>query len=550
MPRPAAELLVETLERLGVKHVFGIPGAKIDAVYNALKDSSIRVIVCRHEQNAAFMAGACGRLTGEPGVVIVTSGPGVGNLTTGLLTANTEGDPVVAIGGNAPRVMLHKASHQSAANVKLLEAATKFTQEVYEPDDISAAVVNAYRVAKAPRSGATFISIPMDVSHAETDVTAIEVPDVEHATLALPATLEKAAALINGAKAPVLFLGNEASKPENSAAINELLASRPMPVVMTFQACGSLTRESVQYFCGRLGLFKNQPGDKLLDVADVIITVGFDPVEYDPEEWNRHPQSNAILHINYTMADVHQTFQPRLEVLGDISANLRSLIPLLGELPPMENYADIKRAYDEFFHPPKAEIDTTAKIHPLRMVRKIQEQTTQDTIIACDIGSHATWFSRYFRSYLPHQMLISNGQQTLGVALPWAMAAKLNHPQKRVIAIIGDGGFLFSAAELETAVREKLNFIAFVMDSASYDMVAAQEIKKYQRSSGIDLGEYDVIKYAEAFGAKGYRLDDSSKFDEIMQEACQQTVPVLIQVPMDYSDNVDLYVDFDHVKTH
>jgi acetolactate synthase-1/2/3 large subunit len=338
------------------------------------------------------------------------------------------------IGGNASRVMLHKESHQSAANIKLLEGATKFNQEVYQADDMSAAAVNAYRAAKAPKSGATFISIPLDVSHEETKVSVVQVPDVEYATLALPSTLEQATSLLNHAKAPVLFLGNEASKAENSAAINELLAAHPMPVVMTFQACGSLTEESADCFFGRLGLFKNQPGDKILDQADVIVAVGYHPLEYDPEEWNTTGQDKQIIHINYTMADIHQKFQPRLEVLGDISANLRNMLPLLGSLPPMENYAALKEEYEKFVHSPKSKIDSKGKIHPLRFIQKLQEHTTKDTIIACDIGSNGTWMSRYFRSYHPHQMLISNGQQTLEVAVPWAMAAKLTHPDKTVIA--------------------------------------------------------------------------------------------------------------------
>jgi acetolactate synthase-1/2/3 large subunit len=347
-----------------------------------------------------------------------------------------------------------------------------------------------------------------------------------------------------------LFLGNEASKAKNSAAINELLAARPMPVVMTFQACGSLTGESAACFFGRLGLFKNQPGDKILDQADVIVAVGYNPFEYDPEEWNITGQDKQIIHINYTMADIHQKFQPRLEVLGDISANLRNMLPLLGSLPSMEHYTALKEEYEKFVNSPKSKIDSKGKIHPLRFIHKLQEHTTKDTIITCDIGSNATWISRYFRSYLPHQMLISKGQQTLGVAVPWAMAAKLTHPDKTVIATVGDGGFLFSANELETAVREKLNFIAFVLDSASYDMAASQEMNKYQRESGVKLGEYDVVKFAEAFGAKGYLLDDSSKFDEVMKEALKQTVPVLIQVPMDYSDNFRLYQEIDTNQGH
>ena len=543
-----AQLLVQTLEKLGVRFVFGLPGAKIDAVFDALVDSDIRLIVCRHEQNAAFMAGAHGRLTGEPGVALVTSGPGVSNLITGMLTANTEADPMIAIGGNASRTMLYKESHQSASNTKLLEGATKFCQEVYLPDNISATVVNAFRTATAPKSGAAFISLPMDVSREHVMASVVDVPTVEHATLALPKTLQQAADLINAAKRPVMLLGNEASKAENAAAINAFLKAHPLPVVMTYQASGSLREESVHCFFGRLGLFRNQPGDQLLQQSDMILAVGYNPFEYDPEEWSPIGTIPPLIHINYSMADIHQCFQPRLEVLGSISDNLKQLSSLIDKLPDMGNYADIKAQYESLLHSEKSATDTTETIHPLRFIRKLQEHTTSKTIVASDMGSHSVWMSRYYRTFEPRHFMISNGQQTLGVAIPWAMTAKLLYPDHTIIATMGDGGFLFSANELETAVREKLHFIVFILDSQSYDMVAAQEITKYDRSSGVQLGSFDVVRYAEAFGAIGYRLDDSARFDELMTKALAQSVPVLIHIQVDYSDNLALYQEIDISK--
>lgn len=544
-----AQLLVKCLEALEVKIIFGIPGAKIDAVFDALVDSPIRLILCRHEQNACFMAAAHGRLTGEPGVVLVTSGPGVANMLTGLLTATTEGDPVVAIGGNVSRRMLHKASHQAAPNVKLMEGATKSSREIYLAEEIPEIIVNAFRIAKAPRRGACFLSLPMDVSHEQTSTGIVDVGELDYSGLASEAVLKRAAAHINQAKSPVLLLGEEASQPATAKAIHDFLTAHKLPVVSTFQAAGVICKEYLDLFFGRVGLFNNQPGDKILQQADVVIAIGYDPVEYDPETWNNGDRK-YIVHIDHVMSDIHLAYQTDVEVLGGVAQNLRALKPLLSDLPPMDRYKPVRKEYEDFLFNPKALLDCQGKIHPIRFIHQLHEYLDENTIVACDIGTHGMWMSRYFLSHVPHQLLISNGQQTLGVALPWAMAAKLAHPEKTVLATVGDGGFLFSATELETAVREKLHFILFVWDSGGYDMVMEQQMMKYDRKSGVDLGYYDVVKFAEAFGAKGYLLDDSRKFDAIMKQALADEGPVLVHMPVDYSDNLELFLTTDPNAGH
>jgi len=549
MAQSGAQLLVKCLEALEVKFVFGIPGAKIDAVFDALADSPIRLILCRHEQNACFMAAAYGRLTGEPGVVLVTSGPGVGNMLTGLLTATTEGDPVVAIGGNVSKRMLHKASHQAAQNVKLMEGAAKSSQEIYLADEIPEAIVNAFRTAKAPRRGACFLSLPVDVSHEQTSAGIIEVGEIDHASHASTTALTRAAALINQAKIPVLLLGEEASQPSTAGAIHDLLTVHKLPVISTFQAAGVVCKEYLDLFFGRVGLFDNQPGDKILQQADVVIAIGYDPVEYDPEVWN-NGDSKHIIHIDHVMSDIHLAYQTDVEVLGGVAQNIRALLPLLSDLPPMLQHKSVRDEYEDYFRNPKAQQDCSGKIHPLRFIHLLHEYLDENKIVACDVGTNGMWMSRYFLSHIPHQLLISNGQQTLGVALPWAMAAKLTHPEKTVLATAGDGGFLFSATELETAVREKLHFILFVWDDGGYDMVKEQQLMKYNRRSGVDLGYCDIVKFADAFGAKGYRLDDSTEFDAIMEQALAEEGPVLIHMPVDYSDNMELFLTTDPNAGH
>ncbi|MDP3558752.1 MAG: acetolactate synthase AlsS [Legionellaceae bacterium] len=537
-----AALVVKCLEAHGVEYVFGIPGAKIDAVFNALLDSSIQIIICRHEQNAAFMAAAYGRLTGKPGVVLVTSGPGVSNLATGLLTATTEGDPIVAIGANVPRSMVLKESHQNTDNVLLMRPVTKSSVEALLAQNIPEILVNAFRIATAPRSGACFISLPQDVLLEETNALVIEMPPKISYGATHQSTLISVASLINQAKFPVLLLGQEASRPENTKAVRQLLEKTQLPTIGTFQAAGVVSRALLPCFAGRVGLFRNQPGDQLLNKADVVITLGFNPVEYDPEIWNAGGQK-MIVHVDYMPAKIRETYQPKYEVLGDIEVNIEALMQLLSADKQQQNQKNVQpfsEAYQKIIHS-GSHGSKGHLMHPLHFIHELRETLDDSAFVVCDIGSVYMWMARYFLSYEPHHLLFSNGQQTLGVALPWAMATSLVHPDKRIISLSGDGGFLFSAMELENAVRHQQNFVHFVWTDGSYDMVKEQELMKYKRRSGVDLGPVNLEYFAKAFGAKGYTLKNPADFKPLLQEVFAQKGPVLVDIPIDYSDNTALF---------
>ncbi len=541
----AAQLVVKCLEAHGVEFVFGIPGAKIDGVFNALNDSSIRLIICRHEQNAAFMAAAYGRLTGKPGVVLVTSGPGVANLATGLLTATTEGDPLVALGGSVSRSSHLREAHQNVNNVELMEPVTKSSTEVTSAENISEAITNAFRAASTLRRGASFISLPQDVLAEKTAVVPIKNIASPMYGAAHSELIIKAAKLINAAKMPVFLLGQEASRAENAKVIRTLLHEKPFPVVGTFQAAGTIPRDLQYLFIGRVGLFKNQPGDVLLEQADVVVTVGYNPVEYDPEIWNRRGKA-TVIHLAYRAADIHLTYQPEIELIGEIAETIKALQPQLVKRTNIPEIPEIKRLHDALFQQIEHGKSLQGKnglIHPLRFIHELRTAIDDEVIIMCDIGTVYMWMARYFMSYEPRHLLFSNGQQTLGVALPWAIAAKLAYPHKKIISISGDGGFLFSSMELETAVREKCNFVHFVWTDGSYNMVLEQEVIKYKRKSGVELGTINLLDYAHAFGAKGFELTKPEDFSEILQEAFAQKCPVLINVPIDYSENPGLFID-------
>ncbi len=541
-----ADLIVDSLINHDVKYVFGIPGAKIDRVFDTLEDKGPELIVARHEQNATFMAQAVGRITGEPGVVIATSGPGISNLATGLVTATDEGDAVLAIGGQVKRGDLLKRAHQSMNNVAMLEPITKYSAEVHDPNTLSETVANAYRLAKSGKPGASFISIPQDVTDSPVSVKAIKPLSAPKLGSASVLDINYLAQAINNAVLPVLLLGNGASSEGVTAAVRRLLDAVKLPVVETFQGAGIVSRElEDETFFGRVGLFRNQPGDMLLKRADLVIAIGYDPIEYEARNWNAEISARIIV-IDVEQAEIDTYFQPERELIGDMAHTLDLLLPAIKgyELPEgskeylkglrnnIENVSDVKFDRDS----------AHGLVHPLDLIDVLQENTTDDMTVTVDVGSHYIWMARYFKSYEARHLLFSNGMQTLGVALPWAISAALLRPNTKVISVSGDGGFLFSAQELETAVRLHLPIVHIIWNDGKYNMVEFQEEMKYGRSSGVDFGPVDFVKYAESFGAKGYRVDSKDSFEETLKQALidAENGPLLIDVPIDYKDNVTL----------
>jgi acetolactate synthase-1/2/3 large subunit len=540
--KTGARIVVESLERHGVTHVFGIPGAKIDKVFDTLKSSSIETVVCRHEQNAAFIAGGIGRLTGRAGVAIATSGPGVSNLTTGLATANSEGDPIVALGGSVATSQSLKQIHQTLQAVSLLRPVTKFCAEAGSPESIGEVMANAFRAAESDRPGAAFVNLPKDIMEGEAKSEALDVPASPRFGPGSRDSLVDAAAIINGARRLVVLLGLLASRPENADAIRGFLRKTGLPVVGTFQAAGTVSADLFKNFAGRIGQLDNTPGDELLAMADVIITVGYDPVEYDPSIWN-HSRSARIIHIDTTRADVDNFYSPVVEVLGDIAASLTDLADLVS---PLVLAPDVERYLSALASKRAQRIEnacryTESPIHPLRIVAELQKRLTDDVTLCLDMGSFHLWIAHFLFSFRARQILISNGQQTLGVALPWGIASCLVRPNEKTLSISGDGGFLFSAMELETAVRLKLNLVHMIWIDGTYDMVAVQEQPKYKRTSGVDFGPVDVVKYAEAFGAVGFMVDTPDQIGPTLKKAFEITGPVLIGIRVDYRDNHKLF---------
>jgi acetolactate synthase I/II/III large subunit len=542
----SAQRALETLSAYGVQYIFGVPGAKIDPVYDALADVGPQLVVCRHEQNAAFMAAAVGRLTGTPGVALVTSGPGTTNLATGLITATTEQDPMVAICGAVARADRLKRTHQTMDAVAALRPFTKYTGEVNDPDNVPEAVANAIRAALAAPRGAAAVVLPSDVSTAATSAAIVAPSPVPPLGAAPADRIAQAADMIRAAKRPVLFVGMRVGDPQPCAALRELLAVTDLPVVETFQAAGVVSRELEDHFVGRVGLFRNQPGDILIDHADVLVTVGYDPVEYDPRFWNSYA-TRTLIHIDEVPADIDNHYQPTLELRGDIAATLTELIAPLSGLQLSDEasgaIAEQRTALIQINDEARAHPNTDIGANPAAVVLKIRDLIDDDATVACDIGSHYIYMARHFRVYQPRRLLFSDGQQTLGVALPWAMAAAMVRPGTQVVSVSGDGGFLFSAQELETATRLGLSFTHVIMRDNTYDMVAFQEQLKYGRTSGVQLGDYDIAHYAAAFGAKGIRVSGITEFEAALKQSLNEPGITIIDVLVDYTRNTELFAE-------
>lgn len=532
-----ARLLVRNLEAQGVEYVFGIPGAKVDPVFDALVDSKIKTVVCRHEQNAAFIAGGLGRLTGKAGVVLVTSGPGVSNLATGLATANTEGDPIVALGGAVPVAERLKLTHQTMDTVAMLRPITKYCAEVDSAEAISEALAAAFRAAESGRPGAAFLSLPKDVMKAPAPgdvMTPVRPPPQGPAS---EAAIAEAVRLIDAARRPVILLGMLASQPEAAAAVRTLLDRARIAVASTYQAAGVVSHDHVDCFAGRVGLFHNQPADRLLDGADLVLSIGYDPVEYDPGLWNK-ARHRKLVHVDCVAADADRHFRPDVELLGDIGSTIRALAARMAPRPKAEQ-SDLLM---EIAHERTALAADAAKrdgmpVHPLRIVHELQALLDEGATLCSDMGSFHIWMARHLVVHRPRQILISNGQQTLGVGLPWAIAACLANPSAKVISVSGDGGFLFSAVELETAVRLNCNFVHLVWIDGSYNMVGIQQVAAYGRDAAVRFGPVDVVKFAESMGAKGMMIDSPDKVGIVLRQAMATAGPVLVGVPVDYRDN-------------
>ncbi|MBM4132676.1 MAG: acetolactate synthase AlsS [Nitrospira sp.] len=547
--RNGAELLVQSLEAQDVEYIFGVPGGAVLPILDVLADHGPTFIVCRHETGAAFMAQAWGRVTGKPGVVLTTSGPGLINAVCGVSTATEDRDPLVIITGQVPRALRFKQSHMNVDTVSLFAPITKWSIEAEEPNSIPEIVANAFRIAVRSRPGSVHISMPVDVSQAA--VTAKPIPAGESPRLgaATAEALDRAATLLSAARFPAILLGVSASGPSAAEAVRRLIRKHPLPVVGTFEAAGVVSRDLVDRFVGRVGYVRNQPGDLVIQKADVILTVGYDQVEYDPTAWNVSGHAK-IVHADENPATVDRAYRPTVELVGDIARNLDALSERL-RLSATGEWADVAAARKVVLEEQeKGATLSGTPIHPLRFIHDLRQTIGDDVTVTCDTGAHEIWMARYFFSYEPRRLLFSMGHQTMGVALPWAIGTALARPGQKVVSVSGDGSFLMTCMELETAVRLKLPIVHVIWKDGGYNLIQTLQRRDYGRIFGATFGDPDFVKLGEAFGATSFRIDAADQIVPTLKRALVCEGPALIEMPVDYRDNQELVKAMDVFAQH
>ncbi|MDH4320258.1 MAG: acetolactate synthase large subunit [Desulfobulbaceae bacterium] len=529
-----AQLLLKCLEAEGVEYIFGIPGEENLHIMDALLDSPIRFVTCRHEQGAAFMADVYGRLTGRAGVCLATLGPGATNLITGVADADMDNAPLVAIAGQASTTRLHKESHQVLDLEQMFQPISKYSCRILSPATIPEMVRKAFKLAQTEKPGASFIEFPENIAKLEVD----EFPlDVRTPIPAEPSAgrLASAAEVIANAKWPIILAGNGAVRAGASAELAALAETLNIPVAHTFMAKGVIPF-SHPLCLGSVGLQASDHVSCGFSRADVIICVGYDLVEYHPHLW--HPgRDRVIIHIDQTPSEVDRHYGVGVCVVGDIKSSLRALRlqipPRSGNLlRPLRDalVADMEQHAD----------DTGFPVKPQKLIHDLRAALRDDDIVICDVGAHKMWMARMFPCERPNTCIISNGFASMGIAVPGAVAAKLTHPEQRVVAVTGDGGFLMNSQEVETAMRLGLALVILIWTDASYGLIEWKQMNGFGRPSQVHFNNPDFVRYAESFGAKGYRIERGEDLLPTLRQALIDDTVVIIDCPVDYRENLRL----------
>lgn len=535
--RNTADLLVECLIEEGVEYIFGIPGEENLALMNAIYDSSIKFITVRHEQGAAFIADVYGRLTGKAGVCLSTLGPGATNLITGVADAYSDGAPLVAITGQVGTERMHITSHQFLDLTKMFEPITKRTKMVVRPDTIGEIVRLAFKYAENEKPGATHIDLPVNI--AKMPVPEHEKPlkkkiaPKEYAELD---TVQDAAGLIFQAKNPVILAGSGVVRGHAAQALTEFAMKLKIPAINTMMAKGVIPLDN-KYSMWTVGIPQKDYQNKILEEADLVIAVGYDIVEYAPAKWN--PEGKVqIIHVDMRPAHINKLYQPEVEVVGDISDSLLQIGRRTARHQEPEKALEIKaRMVAE--HESYAG-DASFPMKPQRILQDVRKVMGKDDIVISDVGAHKMWIARHYQCYEPNTCIISNGFATMGISVPGAIGARLVYPDKKILAICGDGGFMMNCQEFETALRAKTPFVTLIFNDSSYGLIKWKQMDQYHKNCYVDFTNPDFVKFAESMGAIGYRIEKAEDLVPTLEQAFQQKVPVIIDCPVDYSENTKL----------
>jgi acetolactate synthase I/II/III large subunit len=534
-----AELLVAALENEGVQQIFGVPGEENLDLVEALRRSSIKLVVTRHEQAAAFMAATHGRLTGEPGVCLSTLGPGALNLTTGAAYALLGAMPMIMITGQKGVLSSKQARFQMVDIVSTMTPLTKMARQIISPATIPSIVREAFRVAQEERPGPIHLELPEDIAADQ----APKIAPVPRHAIALPvaprAALDRAAEMILGAKRPLIMLGAAASRPRLADALSDFVRRLQIPFFNTQMGKGAVAGGSGLYM-GTAALSERDYVHDAIERADLIVSIGHDTVEKPP--FLMGPQGPRVLHVGYLPATVEEVYFPHAELIGDVGPTLALLADRLeGKLP---NAAALLPLREKIL----ARIGDRAEesrypLTPQRIVHDVRQVMPEDGIVCLDNGMYKIWFARNYRTSVANTLLLDNALATMGAGLPSAMMAAMLNPNRRVLAVCGDGGFMMNSQELETAVRLKLNLVVLILQDNAYGMIRWKQAVDEFPDFGMTFGNPDFVAYAEAYSIKGSRVASADGLAPALETAFAQGGVHLVTVPIDYSENMRVLVE-------
>ncbi|HHO48145.1 MAG TPA: acetolactate synthase large subunit [Desulfobacteraceae bacterium] len=532
----AAQLFVQCLENEGVEYIFGLPGEENLHVVDALLDSPIKFITVRHEQGAAFMADVYGRLTGRAGVCLSTLGPGATNLMTGFADANMDHAPIVALAGQGATTRMHKESHQVLNLVNLFSPVAKYSVAILEPNIIPEIVRKAFKVAQAEKPGGSFISFPENIAAAPVgnDSVPLKVqgplpPDPS------PLKVERASRVIAEAEFPIILAGNGVVRANAGRSLLNFAEHLGIPVATTFMAKGAVP-SSHPLCLGAIGLQAHDYVACGFDRADVVICVGFDMVEYHPYLW--HPRGDKkIVHIDQLYAEVDSRYILEVGVIGDISSSLDRIAERTVRGKTLSTCA-LRELIDNELQQYRS--DEGFPLKPQRIINDIRAVMGEEDILLADVGAHKVWLARLYGCERPNTCLISNGFAAMGIGVPGAIAAKLVHPRRRVLTVTGDGGFMMNSQEIETALRYRLPVVIMIWNDQGYGLIRWHQERRFGRSGLVQFSNPDFVRYAESFGARGYRVEKASELQPVLRQAFADDTVAVIDVPVDYAENMKL----------
>ncbi|MBI2916425.1 MAG: acetolactate synthase large subunit [Chloroflexi bacterium] len=530
----ASDLLVRCLEQEGVQYVFGLPGEETLDVMDSLSRSPIRFILTRHEAGAAFMATVWGRLTGRPGVCLSTLGPGATNLLTGVATAYLDHAPVVAITAQAAMDRAHKESHQYVDIRGIFRPVTKWGARVESSEVIPEMVRTAFKLAEVEHPGPSHIELPEGLPDSARPrfpppSGAFRYPRPD------PEAIQRAAQLVAASRRPVIVAGHGVIRRHASAQLTALAAKGGIPVVETFQGKGSLDNRHPLSLLS-IGLLWRDRVMDVLEAADLVLAAGYDLVEYPPYRWNP-TGDKPIVHIGTMPAEVDEYFSPREEIVADLAPALGALAEAIPSRPPWD-FVSLRAAIMGELE--AAAEDSGFPVKPQRLVSDLRHALDDDAILVSDVGAHKLWLGRMYPAFQPENIIISNGLASMGIGLPGALAARLAYPKRQVVAVVGDGGLLMTAQEMETARREGINVVCVVWVDGTYGAVDWKAKLKFGQAFGVGFTNPDFVRFARSFGWEGYNIERAQDFLPTLQHALGANMPSLIAVPVDYGENLAL----------